>query len=183
MSFMAALVRGINVGGKSVKMDRLAASFEALGFTNVSTYIQSGNVVFKGRVSGTGTVAARIAARIRRDFGFDVAVLLRSATELAGISEHNPLAKSEGLDPAWLHVTFLAEKAPASAAEILAPLAGPGERVHVMGREVYLYCPGGYGNTKLSNGAIEKKLGLFATTRNWKTVGILCEMTGGTVVR
>ena len=181
MSFMAALVRGINVGGKSVKMDRLAAAFEALGFTEVSTYIQSGNVVFKGRLSGAGTVVARIEARIRRDFGFEVAVLLRSAKELADIVEHNPLANLQGVDPSWLHVTFLTDTAPASAGELLAPLAGPGERFHVMGREVYLYCPGGYGNTKLSNGAIEKKLGLFATTRNWKTVGMLAKMTSGGV--
>src|SRR5262249_46834974 len=85
----------------------------------------------------------------------------------------NPLVNQTGIDHTKLHVTFLSGVAPKSAGQSLEPLAAMPERFHVNGREVYLYCPNGYGRTKLSNTAIEKKLGVEATTRNWKSVNAL----------
>ena len=73
-------------------------------------------------------------------------------------------------------MTFLPAPAPAKAAERLQPLAAKADRFAVCGREIFLFCPGGYGKTKFSNNAIEKKLSIQATTRKWKTVGVLCEM-------
>jgi uncharacterized protein (DUF1697 family) len=169
-----ALLRGINVSGhRIIKMEPLRACFERLGFTKVASYLQSGNVIFAAGAESPSRLAKRIEEGIHEDTGFSVPVLLRSARELAEITNGNPLLEQPGIDLSKLHVTFLAGPAPAAAEESLARLALKPERFRVMGREIYLYCPNGYGRTKLSNSAIEKKLGLGATTRNWKSVNVL----------
>jgi uncharacterized protein (DUF1697 family) len=172
-----AMLRGINVSGsKPVKMETLRASLTHLGLAEVKTYIQSGNVVFTAAPGSTASLVGRIKQRILQDFGFDVPVLLRSAKEVEKIVRQNPLLNLPGIDHARLHVTFLADEPPAKAFELLQPLAVNPEQFVIMGREIYLYCPAGYGNTKLSNLAIEKKLSLRSTTRNWKTVNTLLAM-------
>jgi len=103
-------------------------------------------------------------------------VLIRTPAELGEILKRNPFVKQAGIEAAGLYVTFLALPAPKGAEEILKKLAVASEQICVEGREVYLYCPNGYGNTKVSNAAIEKKLALPATTRNWRTVNALSEM-------
>ena len=173
-----AMLRGINVTGhKMIKMDALRASLAALRLSNVQTYIQSGNVIFG---IGNGSVAAlceKIQQRILRDFGFAVPVFLRTAKELEQIIKDNPFLNETAIDHSKLHVTFLSDAALDTASEALQPLAVKPERFCVIGREIYLYCPNGYGRTKLSNTAIEKKLSIRATTRNWKTVNTLLAMT------
>jgi uncharacterized protein (DUF1697 family) len=172
-----AMLRGINVSGhKPVKMDRLRASFEALGFTGVKTYVQSGNVVFKTTKTSETALAGKIAQKILADFGHAISVLIRTPSELDGILKRNPFVKQPGIDVARLYVTFLSQPAPGSATESLKPLAANAEQVFVSGREIYLHCPDGYGNTKISNNAIEKKLSRQATTRNWRTVNALFEL-------
>jgi uncharacterized protein (DUF1697 family) len=171
-----AMLRGINVGGKSIRMEALRASFEELGFRSVKTYVQSGNVIFmSGRVAPSG-LAKKIEAQIHRDFGFQVSVLVRTLEEMETTLGSNPLAKEKSIDPSKLHVTFLAAASPKDAIAKLEALAAKSERYCVLGREVYLYCPDGYGRTKLSNNAIERKFSLTATTRNWKTVNALLAM-------
>ncbi len=176
MTKFVALLRGVNVGGKSIKINRLAASFEAAGCSAVATYIQSGNVVFEPPAGAAPPDPKRIEERILQDFGLAVRVILRSAEELGRAINENPLPRIEGVDPAKLHVTFLSAPAPANASATLRLLAAAQEQFSVQGGEIYLYCPHGYGVTKLSNNAIEKKLGLAATTRNWKTVNALFAM-------
>jgi uncharacterized protein (DUF1697 family) len=177
MPVFIALIRGINVSGHNpVKMERLRASFEALGFHNVQTYVQSGNVVFKAARAPASGLAGQIAGRILADFGYTVVVVTRTAAELKAVADKNPWLKEPGVDESKLHVTFLASAAPKTADALLTPLAAPGERCLVRGGEVYLYCPHGYGRTKLSNAAIEKKLSVPATTRNWRTVTTLVAM-------
>ena len=171
-----AMLRGINVSGqKLIKMEQLRASFEALGFSDVQTYVQSGNVIFKtAKVSEAG-LTAKIAKKILDDFGHSVAVLVRTPAELGEVLK-SPFAKKAGIDAGRLYVTFLAQPAPKSAAEILKPLAAKSEQFFISGREIYLHCPEGYGNTRFSNNAVEKKLSTQATTRNWRTVNALFEM-------
>lgn len=178
MTTHIAMLRGINVSGhKIVKMKKLRVAFSGLGFVNVRTYVQSGNVVFEAAGSGDEAgLAAKIARRIRSDFGFDVPVLLKTSKEMGGVVRHNPLLKDASIDQEKLHVTFLSSDPPSNALELLAPLAGIRERVRVSRREVYLCCPDGYGQTKLNNTAVESKLGCGATTRNWNTVKALAEM-------
>src|SRR5579871_6734186 len=110
-----AMLRGINVSGsKPVKMEALRASFEALGFTNVRTYVQSGNVIFGAKERTAAPLAPKIAARIKRDYGYDVPVLVLGAAELARVVDENPFVGKKGIDPTKLHVTFLT--APPAAA-------------------------------------------------------------------
>ena len=172
-----AMLRGINVSGnKMIRMEALRASFGALKLTNVQTYVQSGNVIFG---FGNGPVAAlskKIEQRILRDFGFSVPIFLRTAKELEQIIKDNPFLNETAIDHSKLHITFLSDAAPKTALEALQPLAAKTERFRIIGRQIYLYCPDGYGRTKLSNNAIERKLSVGATTRNWRTVNTLLAM-------
>lgn len=169
-----ALLRGINLGGyKIVRMEALRVCFEGLGCRGVQTYVQSGNVVFDAVEKEAARYTDDISNRIQRDFGFPVPVLLRTSEELRRIVRQNPFLKQQKVDPAKLHVTFLSTTAPKSAEQDVKTLAAKEEQFRIHGREIYLYCPDGYGRTKLSNTAIEKKLGAEATTRNWKTVQAL----------
>lgn len=172
-----AMLRGINVSGhKIIKMERLRASFGALGFSNVKTYIQSGNVVFAASSNSEATLAGKIEKKIVDDYGFAVPVLLKTAQEMEIVIKRNPFPEVPAVDYGRLHVTFLAGDPPKTALELLRPLAVAAEQFHILGREIYLYCPNGYGNSKLSNAPIERKLSVGATTRNWKTVNTLLEM-------
>ena len=169
-----ALLRGINVSGqKLIKMAPLRTSCEALGFKDVKTYLQSGNLVFRCAETSAPGLGAKIARKILADFGHAVVILLRTPDELESVVKGNPLRQLEGLDEDRWYVTFLSEPAPSSAEERLRPLAAKTERFAISGREIYLHCPEGYGNTKFSNNAIEKKLSLPATTRNWRTIKAL----------
>jgi len=172
-----AMLRGVNVGGhKPIKMERLRASLEALGFSDVKTYVQSGNVIFKTAKASEASLTGKITKKIVEDFGHSVSVLIRTPEALGATLKRNSILKQAGIDEARLYVTFLPRPAPTSAAESLKILATASERFLVSGREIYLHCPEGYGNTKFSNNAIEKKLSMPATTRNWRTVNALSEM-------
>jgi uncharacterized protein (DUF1697 family) len=178
MTTYVAILRGINVSGhKIIRMERLRAVIGELGFAQVKTYVQSGNVIFETDKPSAG-LAVKIERKIFEEFGFDVPVLTKSSKELKDIIKRNLLAKDPAIDQAKLHVTFLSDDPPRNALELLQPLAEGAEQVHLAGRAVYLYCPNGYGNTRLTNTAIEKKLSCRATTRNWATTNKLLEMTG-----
>ena len=177
MPIYVAMLRGINVGrGKIVKMERLRASLENLSFGGVRTYVQSGNVVFESEQKPAAELSKRIEAKILRDFGFAVPVILKTSKVMEQIVRGNPLVKEKGIDHSKLHVTFLSDAPPAAPLKALEPMATSREQVRVLNREVYLYCPDGYGNSKLTNTTIEKKLSVVATTRNWRTVSALLEM-------
>lgn len=160
-----ALLRGINVGGRTrVAMDDLRRLFADLGYGDVTTYIQSGNVLFDAD-GPAAPVAAAIEEGIASELGLSVTVVLRSAAELDAVVDANPFA-GRVPDPSKLHVTFLAAE-PAGTVEVPPGVA---DELAVAGREVYLHCPGGYGRTKLDNGFFERGLGVPATTRTWTTV-------------
>jgi uncharacterized protein (DUF1697 family) len=177
MPVYIAMLRGINVSGqKLIKMELLRASFEALGFGGVKTYVQSGNIVFTtAKISEAGLIQ-KISKKILADFGHEVSVLVRTPAGLGAVIKQNPLLKLPGINEGRVYVTFLSSPAPKGAEELLQPLAAKSDRFSVSGREIYFYCPEGYGNTKFSNNAIEKKLSVQATTRNWHTVNALFEM-------
>jgi uncharacterized protein (DUF1697 family) len=174
-----ALLRGINVAGANhIKMDDLRPLFTGLGHGAVLTYLQSGNVVFAGPDGDPARLAHGIEQAIVDDLGLTVTVLLRTSPELAQVLAGNPYLDRED-NPAKLPVTFLAEPpAPGRAAGLQVP---PGETAvfTLAGREVYLHCPDGYGRSKLSNAFLERKLGVAATTRNWKSVTALHDMMSG----
>jgi uncharacterized protein (DUF1697 family) len=172
-----ALLRGINVSGqKSIKMADLIKLFESLGFRNVRTYVQSGNVLFESDSVNMDEMVKKIENKINEVFGFMVVVIIRSSEELKKIITGNPLIREPGIDVEKLHVTFLRElpdKKVLSTADIKKE---ENEKFAISGREVYIYCPNGYGRTNLNNATFEKKLKTIATTRNWKTTNKLYEL-------
>jgi uncharacterized protein (DUF1697 family) len=177
MPSYVAMLRGINVSGsKIIKMEALRAMFEALGFSNVRSYVQSGNVVFAAKERTAAPLGAKIAARIKRDFGFDVPTLVLDAEALARVVADNPFAGKKGTDPTKLHVTFLAAAPAAPGLAKMRAVSSGRDEFQCLGTSVYLVCPDGYGNTKLNNNAFERALGVGATTRNWKTVTTLAQM-------
>jgi uncharacterized protein (DUF1697 family) len=165
-----SLLRGINVGGKTLKMDNLLSVYENLGLLDARSYIQSGNVLFNTTSTDTRNIKEELQNRIRSLFGLEVTIIIRQRRELERIIERNPFIGSGGREPNRMHVTFLEEGAKVKLPESLRSDMNTNDEFRVTGTEIYLYCPGGYGKTVFSNSFFEKKLGVRATTRNWKTV-------------
>jgi uncharacterized protein (DUF1697 family) len=174
-----ALLRAINVAGANkIKMDDLRRLFTGLGHTEVQTYLQSGNVVFGGAGEDPARLATGIEKAIVGELGLTVTVLLRTRADLKKVLSANPYLDRED-ELARLPVTFLADlPEPARVAGMRVP-DGETAVFTVVGREVYLHCPDGYGRTKLNNAFIERKLGVAATTRNWRSVTALHDLMGG----
>ena len=177
MAAYIAMLRGVNVSGhNTINMEVLRGLCEGLGFRNVDTYIQSGNLVFQSATENPAIFSKRIGEAILQSFGFDTPVIVRTSKEMRNVIANNPFLKEKGIDSSKLHVTFLSETAQKGSVKKLQTLATSPDRFYPAFREIYLHCPGGYGRTKLSNNAIEKSLSVRATTRNWKTTNILFEM-------
>jgi uncharacterized protein (DUF1697 family) len=174
MTTFVSMLRGVNVGGRRrLKMSGLAETFTSLGFENVRTYVQSGNVVFSTNLADESSLAKRVEKELKSRLGLDVVVIIRTSNELAGIVGRNPFA---GKEQSKLHVTFLYTKPARVPIEKMEGVRGEDEEFAVSGREVFLFLPNGYGRTKLSNNFFEKALNVPATTRNWNTVTTLLEM-------
>ena len=182
MTVFISLLRGINVSGHNmIKMAELKALYESLGFKNVTTYIQSGNVVFLTDKDDPELAEKTIENAIQKRFSSVVTVIIRRPEELGCVIKANPFHGSKGVDEERLYVTFLRSKPSAAVAKALVPAAAKSpDQYEIKGREVYLYCPNGYGKTLLSNTFFEKKLRIMASTRNWKTVNTLYAMASHT---
>jgi len=176
METFISVLRGINVSGqKKILMADLKELYAALNFKNVTTYIQSGNVVFNTDSSlSNQELAKEIEKAIQQKYSFAVPVIIRRAPELAQIIAANPFLADSSIDK--LHVTFLAEIPQESNVGKLNTFYYPPDQFEVIGQEVYLHIPERYGDTKLSNSFFETKLKVSATTRNWKTVQQLNQM-------
>lgn len=170
----AALLRGINVGGKNkLPMKELAALFAEAGCRDVETYIQSGNVVFEAPAALVRRVPESLREAIEERFGFPAPMTVRSGAELARVVAGNPFLR-QGAAEKELHVYFLADQP--AATELDAKLSPPDEFV-LQGREIYLRLPNGMGRSKLTNAYFDSKLKTVSTARNWATVLHLTAMT------
>jgi uncharacterized protein (DUF1697 family) len=174
MQTYISMLRGINVSGqKQVRMADLKSMYELLGLENVQTYIQSGNVVFDSPEQDAAKLSKSIEAKIEETFGFSVPVLMRTADDFQRVIESHPFAKE---DPIRVLVTFLYETPDRSKLDELSRYEDKVDKFVIGEQEIFLFCPGGYGKTKLSNNFFERKLGVLATTRNWKSVQAMYEM-------
>ncbi len=174
-----AILRGINVGGRNkIRMADLAELFTRLRFRDTTTYIQSGNIVFRAGSGSDTAIAGKIEKAIAERFGFEVPVIVRSAGEMRATVAANPFLKERGIDRSKLHLTFLDTDPDPALATKLAEIDYPPDRFVLIGRDIFLHCPATYGGTKLSNTFFERKLKVRATTRNWKTVTTLLKMAG-----
>jgi len=172
-----SLLRGINVGGhKRVKMDLLRKSFEGLGFDQVKTYIQSGNVVFSGRKLSTAALSSKIEAKILADFGFSVSVISRTQGELEQTIRGNPFLKEKGIDQEKLHVAFLSAAPETPALKKMQAMIAAPDQSRCSGREIYFYLPNGVSQSSLWKAPWERALEVVPTMRNWKTVNSVYRM-------
>lgn len=171
MNTYIALLRGINVSGqKIIKMEALKKAFESLDYKRVTTYIQSGNVVFGSAAANTSLLRTQIQNTLLKTFGFEVPVSVRTLKEIEEIIKRNPFKKVKTHEGEKLYISFLSGKPTKAAEEDLADVKNDVDEIRLLGYEVYILCRKGYGNTLFSNTFIEKKLAVSATTRNWDTV-------------
>jgi uncharacterized protein (DUF1697 family) len=175
-----SILRGINVGGhKMIKMDALRKMYESLDFSDVKTYIQSGNVVFVYKKTNCEDLQNKIAENIVKTFGFDVPVMVKEAEDIVSLLENNPFVKDRNEDEKTLHVTFLSKIPDKEAVEKIKNATYSGDEFVIVENVIYLYCVNSYHKTKLSNNFFENKLKVTATTRNWKTVCELAKIAVG----
>ncbi len=173
------LLRGINVAGHStIKMEELREACLELRFDEVRTYLQSGNIIFTAPAETAEQLSEKIKEMLLRKFRLAVTVIVKTPEELLHIIEGNPFLKQRGIDASKLHVTFLARVPEDAALKSLQRLSAAPDQFRCSGKDIYLYCPDGYGRSKLSNNAFEKLLAVSATTRNWNTVTKLHELSG-----
>lgn len=172
-----ALLRGINVGGNNrLLMKDLTGLFATAGCTDVSTYIQSGNVIFNAPKSILKKLPELIAGQISKQFGFEVPLILRSSEQLENTLNNNPFLKA-GEAEKTLHVMFLADLPDLKAVSSLDVNRSPGDRFHVHERDVYLHFPNGGAHSKLTNAYFDSRLRTRSTVRNWATVLKLFELS------
>ena len=169
------MLRGINLGpARRVPMPELRTLLTGAGYTDVATYVQSGNIVLSGD-EPLEQLEPAVAALIEDHFGFEVPVIGRSAQQLAAVLAHDPIPGA-AQDPKHYQVTFLASEPAADVVAGLAERAGETERVVAHGRELYSWHPDGIARSKLATSLTAKALGASATARNWTTVTMLAEM-------
>ena len=170
-----ALFRGINVGGNNLlPMKELVADLEGLKCTSVRTYIQSGNVIFDAAGKNAQTLVTKIQTQVEQQHGFRPQVLLLSESDLQQAIEANPFPAATS-DPKSLHFFFLAAAPTNPNLQALDLVKGPTEAYVLRSKVFYLYTPDGLGRSKMAV-AVEKKLGVVATARNYRTVAKLAEM-------
>lgn len=177
MKSYIAILRGINVSGKNlIKMEALKDVLAGLKLTDIKTYIQSGNIGFKANKQSEERISETISKAIKKQWQYDVPVIVFEKSYLESVIKNNPFIKRKGLDPAFLHVTFLNSYPDPELVKSLDVNAFKPDECIYGDKAFYLYIPGGYGHTKFNNTFFEKKLKVNATTRNWKTVTVLTEL-------
>ncbi len=170
MTRYIAFLRAINVGGHTVKMDRLRELFESLEFTNVETFIASGNVIFESNAKNSPTLAKQIEQKLCTSLGYEVATFIRTERELAALVAYQPF-KARDLETAVaLNVALLKEPLDASAQKKLMALKTDIDDFHAHGREMYWLCRKKQSASTLSNAVFEKKVGCVATFRGISTL-------------
>jgi uncharacterized protein (DUF1697 family) len=172
-----ALLRGINVSGRNkIIMSDLRALFEELGFSEVTTFIQSGNVIFYSDDPDTKRLEQQIEIGIEKIYGFLVPVIVITKSKIEKILAENPFKPEPEGDDSKIYYVFLKDVPKKEAKESLEGLKFENERFFISNDFIYLKCLIGMGNAKLNNNLFEQKLSVKATTRNHKTTKKLMEL-------
>lgn len=167
-----SLLRGINVGGKNrLKMDALKQAFADAGAATVTTYIQSGNVVFTAKEDGDAlALAYAVEAALKRDHNLDVPLVTLTKPEFEAVVAANPFEEEALSDPKNVHVFFLKRTPSASARQAVDLDRSPGDTLVVGTAALYLHTPNGIARTKFTSAYLDKTLETVATARNFKTI-------------
>jgi uncharacterized protein (DUF1697 family) len=177
MAVVISLLRGINLGAHNrVKMDQLRAVYESLGLREVEAYVQSGNLVFRTSARALDPLARRIEEAIARDCGVRTMAVLRTSDEWRAVIARNPFAARDGIEPAKLLVSFLADDPGDAGRRRALTVPTDPEELRIEGRELYVYYPNGMARPKMSMAAVERALATSGTGRNWNTVLKLLEI-------
>ncbi|HEY4431798.1 MAG TPA: DUF1697 domain-containing protein [Paenibacillus sp.] len=177
MTTYIALLRGINVGGnKIIKMQDLKTMFQSLGFHNVRTYIQSGNVVFESDEESENLLSEIIERQIHEVFGFEVAVMIRTLAEMVEVIANNPFQLSEPEAFKRWYVSFLPAEPSVEALDKLRIYEDGPDKIRFVGREMYVLYDVSVSQSPLFKVPFDKILGMSVTARNWNTVNKLVTM-------
>jgi uncharacterized protein (DUF1697 family) len=176
MTRYVVLLRAVNVGGNNkVPMARLRELAEQLGYSDIATYVQSGNLVLSADTTKAAEVETAIADAIRDDLGVDVAVTARNRKELAAVIDANPFDDIAD-DPKRLLVSFLTAAPDAAKLKALDREEFAPERFEFGDRCIYQWFPDGVGRSKMAAAPWDRRLGVRGTARNWRTVTTLLDM-------
>lgn len=174
-----ALLRAVNLGGRSmVAMSALRDLVASLGFDEVRTLLQSGNVVFRGSRRATARLERALEQALSEQLGVTTSCLVRTAAEWHAMVAANPFTREAEREPHRLLITALRDVPTCAAVRALQSAIAGGARVEVVGRHAYAVYSEGVGRSKLTNALIEKKLSTIATGRNWNTVMKLAALAG-----
>lgn len=177
MTKYVALLRGINVSGqKLIKMEVLRQVFADMKLKNVTTYIQSGNVLFESADTDEAALQTKIEKALLKSFGYEVPVFLRTAKEMAAIVKNNIFEPGASGKTEMLYICFLHNAPDAGQKKKLLAIANEAETYDVKKREIYCLVDKGVAKVPFSNAYIEKLIKMPATTRNWNTVNKLLKL-------
>jgi len=166
-----AFLRAINVGGHIVKMGHLRKLFSSLGFSNVETFIASGNVIFESPAKNAQTLEKKIEGHLQKSLGYEVATFIRSASELAAIAKYKPFRPSElDAEGTSLYIAFLPVPPNGESQQKLMAFRTEADDFHVHEREIYWLCRKKISESVFSGALLEKTMGMPATMRNSTTV-------------
>lgn len=170
-----AFLRAINVGGHTVKMDHLCQLFESLGFSNVETFIASGNVVFETAAKNAKTLESKIEKKLRAALGYEVTTFIRTDAELADVAMYKAFSASALGAATAFNIIFLAEPLDAKAKQKVMALKNDIDDFNVHGREIYWLCRKKQSESKFSNAVLERALGKRSTIRQATTIKKVAE--------
>ena len=164
-------------GHNKIQATELSALYHKMGFKDVRTYIQSGNVIFSlDEKTDINRVESEIESAILKKFNYNIPVLIRTISEINKVISENPFIDEMNFDPSRLAVIFLHEMPSGEQVEKVKNVDYPPDKFKIIGKEIFIYCPNGFGKTKLYTNFFENKMKVTGTARNWKTINNLLEI-------
>jgi len=178
MQILISFLRGVNIAGHNkIKMIELSALYKKIGFKDAETFIQSGNIIFSNMENvPVKELATKIEKAINQKFNYNIPVLIRTEEEMRKIVAFNPFLNEENFDPSKMAVIFLYEEPLPDQIDSIKNIDYPPDKFKIIGREIFIYCPNGFGKTKIYTGFFENKMKVVGTGRNWNTINTLLEI-------
>lgn len=173
-----SFLRGVNMAGHNkIKMTDLADLYKELGFNDAETFIQSGNVIFTcSSGMSVSDISLKIKTAIHQKYKYDVPVMIRTYEEMKKLAPINPFLLEENFDPSKMAVIFLHEHPSEAQIHKVINIDYPPDKFKVIGSDIFIYCPNGFGRTKLYTNFFENKMKIMGTGRNWKTINNILEI-------
>ena len=177
MTTYISMLRGVNVSGYNViKMNEFYKLYSDLGYSNIKTYIQSGNIIFQTVNTLPTYLEKIISEKIKEMFGLNINVFVFETDEYKRIIDNNPFISEQTKDIACQYISFLSSEPLVENLEKIRQKLSTNEELIIHGKTLYLYYPNGYSNSKINNNIIETKLNVISSTRNWRTCIKLLEI-------